>query len=163
MFSSVLLFLNIGGPEMILIVFVALLLFGGEKLPEIARGLGKGIRDFKDASEGVKRELTNQIYNYEEKKEEEAAATPVAEPAPVEDPSHLIAENSVDEVAAIEHVAEVHGHVAEVPVAQKIVPQPAPNTIPVSDIPHAPVAESQPAHASETPIEPIITHETTNK
>ncbi len=58
MSSSVLLFLNIGGPEMILIIFVALLLFGGEKLPEIARGLGKGIRDFKDASEGVKREIT---------------------------------------------------------------------------------------------------------
>src|ERR1700753_3938178 len=70
MFSSVLLFLNIGGPEMILIVFVALLLFGGEKLPEIARGLGKGIRDFKDASEGVKREINAQINAYEKKREE---------------------------------------------------------------------------------------------
>src|SRR3569623_48388 len=68
MFSSVLLFLNIGTPELILIMFVALLLFGGEKLPGIARGLGKGIRDFKDASEGVKREINNQINNYEEKK-----------------------------------------------------------------------------------------------
>jgi sec-independent protein translocase protein TatA len=55
---------------MILIVFVALLLFGGEKLPEIARGLGKGIRDFKDASEGVKREINNQINSYEEKRTE---------------------------------------------------------------------------------------------
>jgi len=82
MFSSVLLFLNIGGPEMILIVFVALLLFGGEKLPEIARGLGKGIRDFKDASEGVKREITNQINNYEERKPEEpvVSASEVIEP-----------------------------------------------------------------------------------
>src|SRR5450631_749012 len=80
MFSSVLLFLNIGGPEMIVIIFVALLLFGGEKLPEIARGLGKGIRDFKDASEGVKREITNQINNYEEKRAEEPVnAAPVPE------------------------------------------------------------------------------------
>jgi sec-independent protein translocase protein TatA len=80
MFSSVLLFLNIGGPEMILIIFVALLLFGGEKLPEIARGLGKGIRDFKDASEGVKREITNQINNYEDKRAEEAVnSAPVTE------------------------------------------------------------------------------------
>ncbi|WP_428328659.1 Sec-independent protein translocase subunit TatA/TatB [Mucilaginibacter sp.] len=70
MHSSVLLFLNIGSSEMVLIVFVALLLFGGEKLPEIARGLGKGIRDFKDASEGVKREINNQINSYEEKREE---------------------------------------------------------------------------------------------
>lgn len=72
MHSSVLLFLNIGSSEMILIVFAALLLFGGEKLPEIAKGLGKGIRDFKDASEGVKREINNQINSYEEKKTDEA-------------------------------------------------------------------------------------------
>ena len=71
MHSLVLGFLNIGSSEMILIVFVALLLFGGEKLPEIARGLGKGIRDFKDASDGVKREINNQINSYEEKREEE--------------------------------------------------------------------------------------------
>ncbi|MFA6085722.1 twin-arginine translocase TatA/TatE family subunit [Mucilaginibacter sp.] len=70
MLSSVFLFLNIGGGEMILIVFAALMLFGGEKLPELARGLGKGIRDFKDASEDVKREINNQINNYEEKKTE---------------------------------------------------------------------------------------------
>ncbi len=56
---------------MIIIVFVALLLFGGEKLPEIARGLGKGIRDFKDASEGVKREINSQINTFEVKREEE--------------------------------------------------------------------------------------------
>ncbi|HVW94635.1 MAG TPA: twin-arginine translocase TatA/TatE family subunit [Mucilaginibacter sp.] len=71
MHSLVLGFLNIGSSEMILIVFVALLLFGGEKLPEIARGLGKGIRDFKDASEGVKREINNQINSFEEKREED--------------------------------------------------------------------------------------------
>lgn len=71
MHSFVLGFLNIGSSEMVLIVFVALLLFGGEKLPEIARGLGKGIRDFKDASEGVKREINNQINSYEEKREED--------------------------------------------------------------------------------------------
>lgn len=73
MLSTVLLFLNIGSGEMVVIVFAALLLFGGKKLPEIARGLGKGIRDFKDASEDVKREINNQINNYEEKKTEKAA------------------------------------------------------------------------------------------
>jgi sec-independent protein translocase protein TatA len=78
MLSSVFLFLNIGTGEMILIVFAALMLFGGEKLPELARGLGKGIRDFKDASEDVKREINNQINNYEEKKTE-IATTPEEE------------------------------------------------------------------------------------
>ena len=72
MYCSVLLFLS--GSDLMLIMFIALLLFGGDKLPEIARGLGKGICDFKDASEGVKREINNQINSYEEKKAEEAAA-----------------------------------------------------------------------------------------
>jgi sec-independent protein translocase protein TatA len=61
MLNSVLLFLNIGTPEMLLIVGAILLLFGGKKMPELARGLGKGIREFKDASEGVKREIHRNI------------------------------------------------------------------------------------------------------
>ncbi|WP_207421975.1 twin-arginine translocase TatA/TatE family subunit [Desertivirga brevis] len=61
MLNSVLLFLNIGTPELILILGVVLLLFGGKKMPELARGLGKGIREFKDASEGVKREIHRNI------------------------------------------------------------------------------------------------------
>ena len=59
--TSVLLFLNIGTPEMLVIVFAVLLLFGGKKLPELARGLGKGIREFKDASDDVKREIHRNI------------------------------------------------------------------------------------------------------
>src|ERR1700761_7277548 len=72
MLSSIFLFFEFTAPEIMLIMFVALLLFGGDKLPGIARGLGKGIRDFKDASEGVKREINNQINSYEEKRTETA-------------------------------------------------------------------------------------------
>jgi sec-independent protein translocase protein TatA len=57
MLSSTLLLLNLGGQEVILIVALALLLFGGKKIPELMRGLGKGIREFKDASNGVKRDI----------------------------------------------------------------------------------------------------------
>lgn len=42
--------LAIGAPQIILIVVVVLLLFGGRKIPELMRGLGSGIREFKDAS-----------------------------------------------------------------------------------------------------------------
>ncbi len=50
-----------GGGEIMVILAVVLLLFGGKKLPELARGLGKGIREFKDASDGVKREIHRNI------------------------------------------------------------------------------------------------------
>ena len=75
MFNSTLLFLDMGGQEIVIIVFVALLLFGGDKLPGLARGLGKGIRDFKDASEGVKREINNQIESFEAKSKTEENTT----------------------------------------------------------------------------------------
>ena len=39
-----------GGPELLVILFVVLLIFGGRKLPELAQGLGKGIREFKKAT-----------------------------------------------------------------------------------------------------------------
>jgi sec-independent protein translocase protein TatA len=42
-----------GGYEIILIVVVILLIFGGKKIPELARGLGKGVKEFKDATEDV--------------------------------------------------------------------------------------------------------------
>ena len=67
---EMLLFLNIGTPELLLILFAALMLFGGNKLPELARGLGKGIREFKDASENVKREIHRNINEVQQNLEE---------------------------------------------------------------------------------------------
>jgi len=43
-------FLVIGAPQIILVVVVVLLLFGGKKIPELMRGLGSGIKEFKNAS-----------------------------------------------------------------------------------------------------------------
>jgi sec-independent protein translocase protein TatA len=48
---------SLGGSEMFLILLAVLLLFGAKKIPELARGLGKGIREFKDASREIKDEL----------------------------------------------------------------------------------------------------------
>lgn len=42
--------LMIGGPQVIIIIVVILLLFGGRKIPELMRGLGSGIKEFKNAS-----------------------------------------------------------------------------------------------------------------
>ncbi len=49
--------LAFGTNEMIIIVIVVLLLFGGRKIPELMRGLGKGVREFNDAKNNVKKEL----------------------------------------------------------------------------------------------------------
>ena len=45
------------GPEMLVILFAILLLFGGRKIPELMRGLGRGIREFNDARNKVSKEL----------------------------------------------------------------------------------------------------------
>ena len=42
-----------GGQEMIIVALVVLLLFGGKKIPELMKGMGRGIKEFKDASKGV--------------------------------------------------------------------------------------------------------------
>lgn len=58
--SDTLLFLvfgNLSTMEIILIFAVVLLLFGAKRIPELAKGLGKGIREFKDASSGIKKEI----------------------------------------------------------------------------------------------------------
>jgi len=51
----------IGSAEIIVILCVVLLLFGGKKLPEFARSLGKGIREFKKACSGEEPDSSNQI------------------------------------------------------------------------------------------------------
>jgi len=48
---------RLGFPELVIIVFIIIMIFGANRLPEIGRGIGKGIRNFKDASrEGAKRD-----------------------------------------------------------------------------------------------------------
>ena len=49
--------MSLGAPEIIIILFVVLLLFGAKKLPELAKGLGKGIKEFKKASNEVTEEI----------------------------------------------------------------------------------------------------------
>jgi sec-independent protein translocase protein TatA len=56
---------SIGVPEILLVLLVILILFGARRLPEIGKGLGKGIREFKKAS----REITDEISRDEEEKE----------------------------------------------------------------------------------------------
>lgn len=59
--DHVFLFFNLGGGEIFIILLIVLLLFGAKKIPELARGLGKGIRYFKDATSEVQDEIKDSI------------------------------------------------------------------------------------------------------
>jgi sec-independent protein translocase protein TatA len=50
-------FLFIGAPEIMIILLIVVMVFGADKIPEIARGLGKGIRQVKDATNEIKRDI----------------------------------------------------------------------------------------------------------
>ena len=78
-FPDVIAFMEgLGGPEMILIFVVILMLFGGQKLPEFARGLGKSMRDFKQAAAGVEDEFKRAMEEDERKKNAPALLPPTS-------------------------------------------------------------------------------------
>jgi sec-independent protein translocase protein TatA len=60
------LFLNLGGSEVILVLFVILLLFGGKGIPNIAKTLGKATREFRDAANGIKKDIQESTGNITE-------------------------------------------------------------------------------------------------
>lgn len=75
-FTSSLAFIDsLGGPEMLLIFIMSLMLFGGKKLPELARSVGKTVREFKRAAAGVESEIRRAM-------DEESTPTPPARPKP---------------------------------------------------------------------------------
>ncbi|MDB4754921.1 twin-arginine translocase TatA/TatE family subunit [bacterium] len=60
MILSVLLF-GPGGGEIMVVLLLVLLLFGSKKIPEFAKGLGKGIRQFKDATNGIQKDIQSNV------------------------------------------------------------------------------------------------------
>lgn len=67
---------GIGGPELMMIMFVMLLLFGGKKLPELAKGIGKSVREFKKAASGVEEEFKRALDESPATKPHPPAKTP---------------------------------------------------------------------------------------
>ena len=59
--------MNLGLPEILLIALVVLLLFGGKKIPELMKVLGKGVKSFKDGVNGIENEINAPL---QDKKEE---------------------------------------------------------------------------------------------
>lgn len=70
--NTVLLLSAPSGTEWLIILFAVLLLFGGKKIPELMRGLGKGIREFNDAKNNVSRELREGMNEKPEKSDDKS-------------------------------------------------------------------------------------------
>ena len=58
---------SLGGSELILIALVILLLFGGKKIPELMKGLGKGVKSFKDGMNEIEKDIKDVNNNTEDK------------------------------------------------------------------------------------------------
>lgn len=142
------LFLDIGGPEMMLIMVAALLLFGGQKLPELARGLGKGIRDFKDAANGVKDDLQDSMTKLQEEHANITNGLNIVD-------SHNQPYNSLTQPADNSGLP-LAGHVSEAILVDE-------HNQPLSSSVHNPALGEVPAiltssHVSENPVvKPLIT------
>ena len=65
--KSLLFFGGLGGMELVIIAFIVLLLFGGKKLPELMKGLGKGIREFNNAKASIETEVKESLKEVEDK------------------------------------------------------------------------------------------------
>ncbi len=70
-----------GGSEWILIILVVLLMFGGKKIPELMRGVGRGMREFNDAKNNVKNEIEEGM------KDRDVSTTPTSTPTPTPTPT----------------------------------------------------------------------------
>jgi sec-independent protein translocase protein TatA len=75
-----LLFMGLGTNEIILIAIVVLLLFGGRKIPELMRGLGRGVREFNDAKSNVRKEIEEGISEKEQQRSSNSSASAPTQP-----------------------------------------------------------------------------------
>jgi len=71
-FNTLLMIAMPGGTEWLLIVLAVLILFGGRKIPEFMRGIGKGIREFNDAKSNVKKEIEEGMSDKDAAKEKQS-------------------------------------------------------------------------------------------
>ncbi len=86
---TVILFLDsLGGGELLLIMLFILMFFGSGKIPDLAKGLGRGMREFKDAMSGVQRDIEQSMREGETRKQvAEKEETPTQDPGSTPEPT----------------------------------------------------------------------------
>jgi sec-independent protein translocase protein TatB len=127
---------GLGFGEIVIILVLALVLLGPQKLPEVAKQLGKGLRDFKKASDDLKGQFEKEFYADERKAERARIAPPTAgHPVPTAPPGPV-------PVAAADNVPGLEAALAE----------PAP---PAPALPAEPAPPAAATPLEEPPVEPI--------
>jgi len=131
---------GIGGPEMMLILVIVLMLFGGQKLPELARGLGKSMKEFKKAAAGVEEEFKRALNEDEQRKANLPVITP-AQPVPALPESTAATTSLTSESAPAESIPPS-------PVETSTV-EPASASAPAATLPSV---TPEPVKAAPTPV-----------
>jgi TatA/E family protein of Tat protein translocase len=131
--------MNLGFPEMMFLFLLALLLFGPKKLPEIGRQIGRGLAEFKRASNELKGQLENEMRLLEADDHEKK----ISPPPPLPENTVTAAAESASaspEPAALAAVATGAAPDAEQPVSALSAGghQPAPSAPPISETPPSP-------------------------
>ena len=62
-----LLFFNLGGGEIVLVMMVVLMFFGSKRIPEVARNLGRGLRQVRDATNDIQRDISDSVKDVKDK------------------------------------------------------------------------------------------------
>lgn len=120
---------TLGGPEVILILVVALIVFGPRRLPEIGKSMGKMLAEFRKASNDFKRTIEDEL---------EAEKSRESQPAPIATPESAPPVTAVTDVTATD-------------VTAKDAATPVPETAPVPDVAAAPAPAFDGADTSGTP------------
>jgi len=87
---------NLGGPEILLVLAVILIMFGAKKIPDLAKGLGQGIKEFKKATREVTDEIQNSVNS--------TPAPPPPPPAPMD--RQIVEATQVEKPAAVAQSSE---------------------------------------------------------
>ena len=95
---------SIGMPEMLIILVIALIIFGPRKLPELGKSLGKSLAEFKKASNELRNTLEEEI-RVEEQREKEVKTTPPAGTESSAPPAGHVDESHKDEPRSMDHSA----------------------------------------------------------
>lgn len=99
MIATILFLESLGGGELMVIMLFVLLFFGSKKIPDLARGLGKGMREFKTAMNGVQDEIKQGMKvaeNEVEKVKAELPPIPIVESHPLAQPINEVSTNSAE-------------------------------------------------------------------